>query len=67
MNSILSENLKKNHLIFLSYCPFWKLCKICDTCISESIIARGLELLLTDRVQWVDYLVKIKRKLYNFF
>ena len=49
-------------MIFLELLPFFIFYTAIFKCdISESIIARGLKLLSTCRVQLVDYLVKIKK------
>ena len=45
MKRIFVENLKNINMIFLSDCPFFKFCKICD--ITESILARGLKLIIS--------------------
>ena len=59
-NRIGGKNCKKNHTIFFQLLPFLKFCNMCD--MSKSIIARGLKLLSANRVQLVDYLMKIKKK-----
>ena len=47
--------------------PFFEFCTLQFCNISESIIGRGSKLLSACRVQWEDFLVKIKKKSYDFF